>query len=90
MKENKCYKCAELEGCYVGRHGEGNPNCKCFCPCYDKDLCVIIEKSDNGIRLINRTTLEPLVEGKDLTVEQVLIALKIDFRNVYVKDEKRA
>ena len=88
MVENKCYKCAELEGCYAGRHGEGSPNCKCYCPCYDKDLCVIIEKSENGIRLINRKTMESLVEGKNLTVEQVLIALNIDFRNVYLKDRK--
>ena len=88
MVENKCYKCAELEGCYAGRHGEGNPNCKCFCPCYDKDLCVIVERSENGIRLINRKTMKSLVEGKNLTIEQVLIALNIDFRNVFLKDKK--
>lgn len=27
----KCYKCAELSGCYVGQHG-GKKNCKCFSP----------------------------------------------------------
>lgn len=27
----KCYKCAELPGCYKGRHG-GKKNCKCFSP----------------------------------------------------------
>lgn len=27
----KCYKCAELSGCYVGLHG-GKKNCKCFSP----------------------------------------------------------
>lgn len=27
----KCYKCAELSGCYKGQHG-GKKNCKCFSP----------------------------------------------------------
>ena len=27
----KCYKCAELSGCYKGRHG-GKKKCKCFSP----------------------------------------------------------
>lgn len=27
----KCYKCAELDGCWVGSHG-GKKNCKCFSP----------------------------------------------------------
>lgn len=27
----KCYKCAELSGCYRGQHG-GKRNCKCFSP----------------------------------------------------------
>ena len=31
----KCYKCAELSGCYKGRHG-GKKNCKCFCPTLDR------------------------------------------------------
>ena len=30
----KCYKCAELSGCYKGNHG-GKKNCKCFCPTLD-------------------------------------------------------
>lgn len=31
----KCYKCAELTGCYKGRHG-GKKNCKCYCPTLDR------------------------------------------------------
>lgn len=27
----KCFNCAEVEGCYVGKHG-GKRNCKCFSP----------------------------------------------------------
>ena len=27
----KCYKCAELSGCYKGQHG-GTKNCRCFSP----------------------------------------------------------
>ena len=27
----KCYKCAELDGCYKGQHG-GKKKCKCFSP----------------------------------------------------------
>ena len=27
----KCYKCAELDGCYEGQHG-GKKKCKCFSP----------------------------------------------------------
>lgn len=27
----KCFNCAEVEGCYVGKHG-GKKNCKCFSP----------------------------------------------------------
>ena len=27
----KCYKCAELNGCYKGQHG-GKKKCKCFSP----------------------------------------------------------
>lgn len=88
MVENKCYKCAELEGCYVGRHGEGSPNCKCYCPCYNKDLCVIIEKSENGIRLINRNNMEVLYEGKELSIEQAFIALDIDFKKVFINKSR--
>lgn len=88
MVENKCYKCAELEGCYAGRHGEGSPNCKCYCPCYNKDLCVIIEKGENGIRLINRNNMEILCEGKELSIEQAFIALDIDFKKVFVSENR--
>ena len=27
----KCYRCAELSGCYKGQHG-GKKNCRCFSP----------------------------------------------------------
>ena len=30
----KCYKCAELSGCYKGRHA-GKKNYKCFCSIFD-------------------------------------------------------
>ena len=34
-KRIKCYKDAELSGCYKGRHG-GKKNCKCFCSTLDR------------------------------------------------------
>lgn len=88
MVENKCYKCAELEGCWVGKHGEGKANCKCYCPCYSKDSCIIVEKSDKGIRLIDRTKMEVLCEGNNLSVEQILNALGIDFRHVFLNENR--
>lgn len=27
---NKCYRCAELEGCWAGLHGKGKKNCECY------------------------------------------------------------
>lgn len=30
-KNIKCYKCAELEGCWKGQHG-GKEKCRCFSP----------------------------------------------------------
>lgn len=47
MIKNKCYKCAELEGCYAGQHGEGKADCKCYCPCLSDEPCIIIEKSED-------------------------------------------
>ena len=31
VKGIKCYKCAELSGCYKGQNG-GKKNCACFSP----------------------------------------------------------
>lgn len=31
--EVKCYRCAELEGCWAGLHDRGKINCDCFSPC---------------------------------------------------------
>lgn len=84
MKENKCYKCAELEGCWVGKHGEGKPNCKCYCPCFSNDPCIIIEKLEDYVRLINRDDLQVICEGHSLTPEEILLALKIDFRQIEI------
>lgn len=80
MIENKCYKCAELEGCYAGRHGEGKADCKCFCPCLSNEPCIIVEKSEDWIRLIDRTNLSVICEGHSLSPEEVLSALNMDFR----------
>ena len=44
---NKCYRCAELEGCWTGLHGEGKEGCKCFCPYLSDEPCVIVEKSED-------------------------------------------
>ena len=89
MKENKCYKCAELDGCYAGQHGKGNADCKCFCPCLSDKHCIIIEKSKDWIRLIDRTNLKVVSEGQNLDPEEVLPTLKkalsmleIDFKVV--------
>lgn len=27
---NKCYRCAELEGCWAGLHGKGKKDCECI------------------------------------------------------------
>jgi hypothetical protein len=80
MVENKCYRCAELEGCYAGRHGEGKANCKGFCPCLSNEPCIIVEKSEDWIRLIDRTNLNIIREGHSLNPEEVLSALNMDFR----------
>lgn len=84
MKKNKCYKCAELEGCWAGKHGEGKANCKCYCPCFSNDPCIIIEKSEDYVRLINRDDLQVICEGHSLTPEEILLALKIDFRQIEI------
>ena len=76
MKENKCYRCAELDGCYAGQHGKGKADCKCFCPCLSDKPCIIIEKSEKWIRLIDRTNLKVVNEGHNLDPEEVLSTLK--------------
>ena len=80
IKENKCYKCAELEGCWAGQHGKGKTDCRCFCPCLSTIPCIIVEKSEDWIRLIDRTNLKVICEGRSLTPEEILLALNIDFR----------
>ena len=79
MIENKCYKCAELEGCYAGQHGKGKANCKCLCPCLSNEPCIIVEKSKDCIQLIDRTNLNIICECHSLTPEEVLLALNLDF-----------
>ena len=80
IKENKCYKCAELEGCWAGQHGKGKTDCKCFGPCLSTKPCIIVEKSEDWSRLIDRTNLKVICEGRSLTPEEILLALNIDFR----------
>ena len=81
MKEkNKCYQCAELENCRAGQHGEGKTNCKCFCPCLSNEPCIIVEKSEDWVRLIDRTNLKVICENHSLAPEDILLALDIDFR----------
>ena len=81
MKEkNKCYQCAELENCRAGQHGEGKIDCKCFCPCLSNEPCIIVEKSEDWVRLIDRTNLKVICEDHSLAPEDILLALDIDFR----------
>ncbi len=88
MKEkNKCYQCAELENCRAGQYGEGKPECKGFCPCFSKEPCIIIERSKDWIRLINRKNLEVICEGHSLMPEDILLALDIDFRSIEKKED---
>ena len=88
MIENKCYKCAELEGCYAGQHDKGKADCKCFCPCLSDEPCIIVEKSEDWVRLIDRTNLKVICEGHSLTPEEILLALNLDFRVVEKKLKK--
>ena len=80
IKENKCYKCAELDGCWAGQHGKGKTDCKYFCPCLSTEPCIIVEKLEDWIRLIDRTNLKVIYEGRSLTPEEILLALNIDFK----------
>ena len=81
MKEkNKCYQCAELENCRAGKHGEGKTDCTCFCPCLSNEPCIIVEKSEDWVRLIDRTNLKVICEDYSLAPEDILLALDIDFR----------
>ena len=83
MKEkNKCYQCAELENCRAGLYGEGKADCKVFSPCLSNDPCIIVERSEDWIRLIDRKSLEVLCEGHSLDPEDILLALDIDFRAI--------
>lgn len=87
MKEkSKCYQCAELENCRAGQYGEGKSDCKCFCPCLSKEPCIIIERSEGWIRLIDRKNLNVLCEGHSFTPEDILLALDVDFRTIEKKE----
>lgn len=84
MKENKCYKCAELEICQGKNHDEDKINCKYYCPCPSKDPCIIVEKSEDWVRLINRNDLKVICGGHTLTPEEILSALNIDYRTIEI------
>ena len=79
-EENKCYQCAELENCRAVQHGEGKADCKCFCPCFSNEPYIIVERSEDWIRLVDRKSLEVLCEGHSLDPEDILLALNFDFR----------
>ena len=79
---NKCYRCAELEGCWAGLHGEGKEGCKCFCPCYfskDEKHLILVHESE-WEQLVDANKGEVLCENHKLEAVDILNALKINFK----------
>lgn len=81
---NKCYRCAELSGCWAGLHGKGEEDCKCFCPCYfskDEKHLILVHESE-WEQLVDANKGEVLCENHKLEAVDVLNALGIDFKEV--------
>lgn len=84
---NKCYKCAELSGCYAGKHGCGKEDCKCFCPCYfskDEKHLILVRQFD-WEQLIDANSEKVICEGHRLDAMDILTNLNIDFTFVEEK-----
>lgn len=81
---NKCYRCAELEGCWAGLHGKGKKDCECFCPCYfskdEKHLILVHEPEWE--QLVDANKGEVLCENHKLEAVDILNALQINFTEV--------
>lgn len=77
----KCFRCAELEGCYKGKNG-GKEKCECFCPRVAETgkRKLVLVHYPNWEQLIDiNNDNEILCENHNLDAESILNCLGIDY-----------